>query len=369
MTDPDPGGPARPIFVIGAMGSGTTLLRLMLDSHQNIAIPEETGFMRIYNAYRWTPFKYSGGETMERLGWTPEELDILLAQHFDRLFMNYAEQHGKRRWGEKSPLHTWHVPNMARLFPHAQFVMIMRHPAASVHSNLRRFTRYASNPGEPRKHWNWYGRLIAQHAVLLGDRMTFIRYEHLVLQPERAVGELLEWLGEPPSDAVLRHHEVQAGRGGNPEASGKSRVDEPIDTSRIDRWRSSLPQPEQNRIAERLGPLARFFGYDVRDPFVLEPLHDSDALLTSGPQLAARIELFPELDLMRSIGLPNSDRLHDPRNYVAVDSSCLLAMKEHEVQATTERPTGVVRRLARVILPVAVRRRILRLKRWLGERR
>lgn len=351
------------------MGSGTTLLRLMLDSHQNIAIPEETGFMRIYNAYAWTPFKYSGGETMERLGWTQEALDVFLAQHFDRLFMNYAEQHGKRRWGEKSPLHNWHVPNMARLFPHAQFVMIMRHPAASVHSNLRRFTRYTSNPDEPRKHWNWYGRLIAQHSALLGERMTFLRYEHLVLQPERAVGELLEWLGEPPSDTVLRHHEVQAARGGSSRTSGKSRVDEPIDTSRIDRWRSALPEAERNRIADRLGPLARFYGYDVHDAFLLEPLHDGDALLTSGPQIAARIDRFPALDLMRPIDLPNSDALHDPREYAAVERERLRALQEREAPAAPKGSSGVSRRLARALLPVAARRRILGLKRRLDERR
>jgi hypothetical protein len=369
MADPDPGGLVRPIFIIGAMGSGTTLLRLMLDSHQNIAIPDETGFMRIYNAYAWTPFKYSGGETMERLGWTHEALDVFLAQHFDRLFMNYAEQHGKRRWGEKSPLHTWHVRNMARLFPHAQFVMIVRHPAASVNSNLRRFTRYETNPDEPRKHWNWYGRLIAQHAVLLGDRMRLIRYEHLVLQPEQAAGELLEWLGEPPSDAVLRHHEVQAARGGDSRTSGKSRVDEPIDASRIDRWRSALPEAELNLIADRLGPLARFYGYDVHDPFLLEPLHDGDALLISGRQLAARIDRFPALDLMRAIGRPNSDALHDPREFAAVELEHLRALRDREAQAATKGPPGVSRRLARALLPVAARQRILGLTRRLVERR
>jgi hypothetical protein len=369
MTDPDPGGPARPIFIIGAMGSGTTLLRLMLDSHPNIAIPEETGFMRVYNAYSWTPFKYSGGETMERLGWSQEALDVFLAHHFDRLFMNYAEQHGKRRWGEKSPLHTWHVPNMARLFPHAQFVMIMRHPAATVHSNLRRFARYTSNPDEPRRHWNWYGRLIAQHSVLLGERMTFLRYEHLVLQPEQALGELLEWLGEPLSDTVLRHHEVQAARGDSSRTSGKSRVDVPIDTTRIESWRSSLPEVERNRIANRLGRLARFYGYDVDDPVLLEPLHDGDALLTSGTQLAARIDQFPELDLLRSIDLPNSDALHDPREYAPVERARLDALQELEAQVAMQRSSGASRRLARALLPVATRRRILELKRRLDERR
>ena len=323
--------------------------------------------MRIYNSYLWTPFKYSGGETMERLAWTPESLDEFLAEHFDRLFMNYAEQHGKRRWGEKSPLHTWHVPNMARLFPHAQFVMIMRHPAASVHSNLRRFNRYASKPDEPRRHWNWYGRLIAQHSRLLGDRMTFIRYEQLVLQPEPVLGELLEWLGEPPSEEVLRHHEVQAGRGGKLQASGWSRVDEPIDTSRIDRWKASLPEAELKRIEKRLGGLAGFYGYDVRDPFVLAPLHDGDGVLTSGSQLAARIDQFPDLELTRALGLPNIDALFDPRHYFPVEQPRLAAMQEL-VEAAAKTPTGRARRLARATLPVGVRRRILGLKRRLVGR-
>src|SRR5688572_6484260 len=110
---------AAPIFIIGAMGSGTTLLRLMLDSHERIAIPPETGFMRIYNAYRYTPFKFSGAETMARLGYDGDEIDAELRAHFDRLFMHYAAQHGKVRWGEKSPLHTWHIEGMARLFPDA----------------------------------------------------------------------------------------------------------------------------------------------------------------------------------------------------------------------------------------------------------
>ena len=37
--------PAGPIFVVGTMRSGSTLFRLILDAHPNIAISEETGFM------------------------------------------------------------------------------------------------------------------------------------------------------------------------------------------------------------------------------------------------------------------------------------------------------------------------------------
>ena len=31
------------------------------------------------------------------------ELDEVMRELYDRLFMRYAEQHGKQRWGEKTP--------------------------------------------------------------------------------------------------------------------------------------------------------------------------------------------------------------------------------------------------------------------------
>src|SRR5829696_2766224 len=114
-----------PLFIVGAMGSGTTLLRLVLDAHPNIAIPPETGFMRAYDAHRYTPFKASGKDWMKRLGWNDTDRDELLGELYDRAFMRYAREHGKERWGEKTPLHTWHIDDMARLFPEARFIGIV----------------------------------------------------------------------------------------------------------------------------------------------------------------------------------------------------------------------------------------------------
>jgi hypothetical protein len=57
-----------PIFIVSAMGSGSTLLRLILDSHDRIAIPQETGFMRAYNAHQFVPFKWSGRNWAKRMG-------------------------------------------------------------------------------------------------------------------------------------------------------------------------------------------------------------------------------------------------------------------------------------------------------------
>ena len=46
---------------------------------------------------------------------------------------------GQARWGEKTPFHTSHMAQMARIFPDAAFVGIVRHPGAVASSLHRRF--------------------------------------------------------------------------------------------------------------------------------------------------------------------------------------------------------------------------------------
>src|SRR4051812_15302954 len=101
----------------------------MLDSHERIAIPHETGFMRAYDAMQFIPFKWTGRRWARRLGWSQQDLDGKLREFFDDIFMRYARDHGKARWGEKTPLHTWHVGAMRRVFPDAVFVAMVRHRA------------------------------------------------------------------------------------------------------------------------------------------------------------------------------------------------------------------------------------------------
>jgi hypothetical protein len=53
--------PAPPFFILGSHGSGSTLLRLMLDSHERLAVPPETGVMRLVTAHAWVPYWELGG--------------------------------------------------------------------------------------------------------------------------------------------------------------------------------------------------------------------------------------------------------------------------------------------------------------------
>jgi hypothetical protein len=308
-------GPLRPapghgpIFIISAMGSGSTLLRLILDSHDRIAIPRETGFMRAYNAHQFVPLKWSGRNWAQRMGWSREELDEELARFYARIFTRYAERHGKQRWGDKTPLHTWHVDGMARLFPDAVFVGIVRHPGGNVGSNMNRFGHSFNRAVI---HVDRYDREIARQAARHRDRFVLLRYEELVLRTEPAMRELLDWLGEPWSDRVLEHNAVQVGRGGKLTVEGKNRIDDPIDVSRIDKWHRTMPGAKRPALARRLGRLAEFFGYAMDDPAVLEPLGPDGALLIRGGDIEARIDRFPDLELRTEPDPPLAERFYHP---------------------------------------------------------
>jgi hypothetical protein len=298
-----------PIFIVSAMGSGSTLLRLILDSHDRIAIPQETGFMRAYNAHQFVPLKWSGRNWARRMGWSREELDAELAAFYARIFSRYAERTGKQRWGDKTPLHTWHVDGMARLFPDAVFIGIVRHPGGSVGSNMNRFghsfKRAVTHVGK-------YDREIARQADRHADRFAIVRYEELVLRPEPVLRELLGWLGEPWSDHVLEHHVVQTGRAEKLIVEGKNRIDDPIDVSRIDKWHRLMPERQRAALGRRLGRLAEFYGYSMADPAVLEPLAADGGFVIRGSDVAARIDRFAALDLRAEPEWPLAESFYHP---------------------------------------------------------
>jgi hypothetical protein len=337
-----------PIFIVGPMGSGTTLMRLVLDSHEHIGIPPETGFMRGYSALRFTPFKHSGRDWTARLGWSEPEFDALAREFYDRIFMRYAEQHGKRRWGEKTPLHTWHVEAMARLFPDAQFVGVVRHPYGTIASNMTRFKSRLA-----RAAWQWAQpvREIVSQAAGRPERFVLIRYEDLVRRPEPLLRELLAWLGEPWSPAVLEHHAVQASRGGKRRVEGRSLVDDPIDETRVAKWTTAMLAEHRQWLEERVGPLARFFGYSLDDPEALAPASAGGGLLLHGAELETRIDGAPALELRKGGDGGPYDEPYDPRE--------LMVLRRGEYAQIT-RPRGVRRLGIAVVraLPFAGARRV-----------
>jgi hypothetical protein len=251
-----------PIFVVGSMRSGSTLLRLILDSHPNIAIGPETGFMGGLLATRTIPNWKFGDGWYRRLGWRDEEFDACLRSFFGSVLERYAVEQGKPRWGEKTPFHTSHMPLMARIFPDAVFVGIVRHPGA-VASSLRKSFHYTF--ADALSYWSATNLDMVRAASDLGERFALCRYEDLVDEGEPVLQELLGWLGEPWSPDVLAHHRVQREKGAPRVVEGSTSTRDRIDAARAVSWLQTATT-EDHEALRSTEDLADFFGYKRSDP-------------------------------------------------------------------------------------------------------
>lgn len=303
---PATGGTTRhkPIFIVGPMGSGTTLLRLIVDSHDNIAIAQETSIMRAYLAHKWIPFHRHGGDWYPRLGWSDDELDERMRDFYGGMFERFAAEQGKARWGDKTPWHAWHIREISRLFPDAVILATVRHPGAVSASVSGRFRL---GWGGAVSHWINTTTELVQRGQEIGDRLLLVRYEDLVLDPETTLREVFTWLDEPWSDRLLEHHLVHSERGTPSKVEGASRSDDPIDPSRISSWTEKTTAEDIAVMRKRVGGLAAFYGYDLDDVDTFTPMTAAGSprkKTLTGTDLTARRAEFPELVELDKVNTP-----------------------------------------------------------------
>ena len=137
--------PPMPV-IVGAPRSGTTMLRLMLDAHPDLAIPPETGFLselasldgegdalrastlQLITSYppdapAWADFGLSADDLKNSL----DSINPLTATDVARAFYRqYAARFGKKRLGDKTPSYAFHIAAISRLLPEARFIHLVR---------------------------------------------------------------------------------------------------------------------------------------------------------------------------------------------------------------------------------------------------
>jgi Sulfotransferase family len=276
-----------PIFIVGSMRSGSTMLRLILDSHPRIAIGGETGFMGALLATRRIPGWKHGAEWFRRIGWDEQELDDRLREFYSGMFERHALSQGKARWGDKTPFHTAHMTEMGQIFPDSVFVGIIRHPGA-VAASLHKHFHYAFD--EAIAYWCDVNRQMLAAAADLGDRFTLCRYEDLVHDSEGVLRELMPAVGEAFDPALLRHHEVQKAQGAPKLTDGSTSSRDAIDARRAEKWADEVTAGQRGALAIA-GPLGSVLGYTATDT---EPFPAGAHQWTaSGKELAARCAEHP----------------------------------------------------------------------------
>ena len=287
----EPPGPAP--FVCGVTRSGTTLIRLMLDAHPEVAIPGETHFLPklikrcergrvtadeladlVIEHKRWGDFHLDGDELRER--W--RALDPLNASDAIRSFYRlYAEKQGKRRYGDKTPGYIKEMPRIQRVLPEVRFVHIIRDGRDVALSHLR---------------MNWGPSTVAESAELWVQRITKarrqapkvrhyteVKFEHLVADTEGVLRRVCDFVELDFDPGMLDYHERaeqrlrekarDLPRRNGPTQTAAARMDshrlasEPPRSDRIGMWRERMSASEVAEYERVAGPLLVELGYEL----------------------------------------------------------------------------------------------------------
>jgi hypothetical protein len=188
-----------PIFIVGCHRSGTTLLRLMLDSHPRISCGPETGLLSDLAALTRRNAGY-----LSNYGLPDEYWDAKVAEFFDSFKTDYAVSKGKSRWADKTPKYALSLEYILRLFPTCQIVHMVRDGRDVVASHRDRWGYWSAIKASVK--WPRYIQAArTAGSTLPPERYTELRYEDLVREPESVLRRLLEFLHEPWDDAVMEH--------------------------------------------------------------------------------------------------------------------------------------------------------------------
>lgn len=276
------GTPARPIFIIGAPRSGTSILTWCLGQHANILPLEETSWIGHLSRELFTCWRLGSSNGvfghLGSLGWQREDFlekfgakidEIIFESKLDRI--RFGRKHSvlasgnaatddtdrlspaelmlrvvravardgspfavirsvddpKTRWVDGTPENTFFTHGLRALFPEARFIHLLRNPN-SVARSLMNFSSVgatASDMPEDRAYAEW--QRFVSHAQLAeqafgANHVLRVLYEELVVEPEKHLRRMLEWLGERYEAACLlplgqkinssrKGHELQGG--------------------------------------------------------------------------------------------------------------------------------------------------------------
>lgn len=258
-----------PLFIVGANRSGTTLLRLILNAHSEVAIPDE---IRYFYAFRggagyehWRTPNLSPDQYREFVddflqqneAVTPEldfealRNEILAGPHdlrrpYQLLLERWAHHHGKSRWGEKTPGNLFFAHLILSMFPDAKFLHLVRDPRAVVHSmqKVKFFPDDLVFNALNLKKVLSDGRSRFEQDVP-PDQRLIVRYEDLVHAPEPTIRYICEFAELKYEAGMLAFHE-DASQYMTDEASNSfnTTATRPISTARTSAWRSHLTTDE-----------------------------------------------------------------------------------------------------------------------------
>ena len=264
--------PAPPIFIIGVPRSGTTLLRVMLDSHPWVAGLPETPWLTggygpklSFRALLDHLTNHSNGLVANVSQMQAEDVRLAGRQFLETMLSPYLERIGKRMVVFKTPDDVKHLSFLTELYPDSKFLHIYRDGRDSALSALKKRSWFSGgrqlNFLDLLGRWHDWEHEIRRELRRV-DHLT-VRYETLAEAPEAEVRRICTFLGLPFERCMIDYGEVSHDYPDWEAGSDDVRRRKAIDTSSIGRWKGLKPSGEMLVAYERYGGFLKELGYEA----------------------------------------------------------------------------------------------------------
>ncbi|MFH1045362.1 MAG: sulfotransferase [Candidatus Omnitrophota bacterium] len=280
-----------PIFILGTERSGTNLLRLILNSHPNIAIPHPPHIMK--NFFKLEPLYSDLSKdanfkrliqdvvTMVQLHPYPWGIKIdkdkifrdiqerNLINIYFAIYDQYLESAHKKRWGCKSTFMIYHVALTRHYYPTAKFIYMVRDGRdVAVSAKKSIFNRYNVyfTAGLWKKEQGigiyWLNKLSKNDIFL-------IKYEDLLNKPEETVRSLCSFLNESYQENMLNFFNTEEAQKSSSLSAAWKNTASPIIKNNFEKFKNELREDEVNLFEAIAAPELDYFSYALTKPFYI----------------------------------------------------------------------------------------------------
>lgn len=222
---------ARPIFIVGMIRSGTTLVEQILSRHPAIEAAGELGYW-VQNVPKMLLELVEEPQAAPDTGRWRSEYEAVL-DSISRTSPHITD---------KMPLNFWALGFIHLAYPHAKIIHVKRDPRDNCISIFLTPFRVAPDFGHDRAHivhaYHEYQRLMAHwKSVLPASSMVDLEYADLVSNPEANIRAMVEFIGLEWTYACLDPEQSQ--RAVN--TPSQWQVRQPIYRKSVNRWQNYAP--------------------------------------------------------------------------------------------------------------------------------
>lgn len=270
------------LFIIGTQRSGTTLLRLILNSHSQIAIPRESAFLMPFLKKKYVNYSIAGktikafcdhivtilefkstyidGNYADFLLSFSQKEKILIRDLIDELFSCYCKKEGKSIWGNKTPSFFRKIDILYKLFPDAKFIHIVR-DGRDVFDSWRKMRPSMNNVSFVALDWSYkLFRIEKSFRKIPVDNKITIRYEDLLCSPEKTIKcicsvieveyepKMLDFYKSSHQHTIPHHSEL---------------IFKPLDKGNTAKWKKRLTSREISIFNLLAGHYLRKYNYEI----------------------------------------------------------------------------------------------------------